>query len=106
VLLGRVCGTVVATLKHAALRGHKLLLVQPMALDGAPQGRITTALDVVDAGPGDWVLLHDEGSGASQILDNPRGPVRTVVVGVVDELALGSPAGTGPGAPMHDGTRG
>ena len=104
--IGRVCGTVVATLKHAALGGHKLLLVQPHGLDGAPRGRVTAAVDVVDAGPGDWVLLHDEGSGASQILANPRGPVRTVVVGVLDELALGPPGGGDPGAPIQDGTRG
>jgi microcompartment protein CcmK/EutM len=106
VQLGRVCGNVVATLKHPALQQAKLLLVQPLSLEGAAQGRITAALDVVDAGPGDWVLLHDEGSGASQILGNPRGPVRTVVVGVVDALTLGSPEGTGPGAPIQDGTRG
>ena len=106
VQIGRVCGTVVSTLKHAALGGHKLLLVQPHGLDGAPRGRATAALDVVDAGPGDWVLLHDEGSGASQILGNPRGPVRTVIVGVVDEVALGPAGPTWPGAPIQDGTRG
>ncbi len=108
-LLGRVCGTVVATLKHAALRDRKLLLVQPLGLGREPQGRVTAAVDVVDAGVGDWVLLHDEGSGASQILGLPRGPVRTVVVGVVDEVALGSagaPEGAGHGEPIQDGTKG
>ena len=104
--IGCVCGTVVATLKHTALANRKLLLVQPVALDGTPQGRVTTALDVVGSGPGDWVLFLDEGSGASQILENPRGPVRTVVVGILDELALGTPGGTGSSAPIQDGTRG
>jgi ethanolamine utilization protein EutN len=47
------------------------------------------ALDVVDAGVGDWVLILDEGSSASQVLANPRGPVRTLVVGVVDAMHRG-----------------
>ena len=82
--VGRVCGTVVSTLKHPALDGHKMLLVQPVDLDGAPQGDRIKALDVVDAGPDDWVLVLDEGSSASTVLGTPRGPVRTLVVGIVD----------------------
>ena len=86
--IGRVCGTLVSTLKHPALSGYRMLLVQPYGLGGEPTGGKTMALDVVDAGVGDWVLLLDEGSSASQILENPRGPVRTMVVGVVDEVHL------------------
>lgn len=104
--LGMVCGTVVATLKHAALAGKKLLLVQPLDLDGRPRGRVVAAVDVVDAGPGDRVLLHDEGSGASQVLARSRGPVRTLVIGVVDQVTV-EPSPTSPtGAPTEDGTRG
>ena len=84
--IARVCGTLVSTLKHPALQGHKMLLVQPCDLDGRPTGRKSMALDVVDAGPGDWVLLLDEGASASQVLCNPRGPVRTLVVGVIDAV--------------------
>ena len=84
--IARVCGTLVSTLKHPALAGHKLLLVQPCDLDGRPLGRKTAALDVVDAGPGDWVLVLDEGSSASQVLGTPRGPVRTLVIGVLDAV--------------------
>lgn len=91
--LGRVCGNVVATLKHVALERAKLLLVQPLGLDGRAQGRVTMAIDVVDAGPGDHVLLLDEGTSASQVLGTPRGPVRTLVVAVVD-------------AAIQDGTKG
>jgi microcompartment protein CcmK/EutM len=93
---GRVCGTVVSTLKHAALHGHRLLLVQPFDLAGAPRGARILALDVVDAGQDDWVLLLDEGSSASLVLDNPSGPVRTVIVGIVDSIHLPEPA-TAPG---------
>ena len=85
---GRVCGTVVSTLKHPALSGHKMLLVQPYDLDGRSHGDRILALDVVDAGDSDWVLVLDEGSSASTVLGTPRGPVRTLVVGVVDQLDL------------------
>ena len=86
--IGRVCGNVVSTLKHPALEGYKLLLVQPYDPTGTPRGPKTMALDVVDAGVGDWVLLLDEGNSASLVLENPRGPVRTIVVGVLDEVQL------------------
>ena len=91
--IGRVHGTLVSTLKHPALAGGKMLIVGPCDLQGRPTGRWTMALDRVDAGTGDWVLLLDEGSGASQVLGNPRGPVRTLVVGVVD--AMHQPASGG-----------
>ena len=87
--LGRVVGDVVATIKHKALEGRKLLLVQPLTGDGVATGRPTIAVDVVDAGVGDHVLVIDEGNGAAQALEQPRGPGRTVVVGVVDEVAKG-----------------
>jgi len=101
VQIARVCGTLVSTIKHSALQGRKMLLVQPCDLAGRPTGRKTMALDVVDAGPGDWVLMLDEGSSASQVLGNPRGPVRTLLVGVIDAAdapglapeATGRPAG-------------
>jgi len=95
--VGRVLGNLVSSHKHAALDGHRLLLVQPCDLAGNPQGSTTMALDRVDAGVGDWVLLLDEGSSASQILERPRGPIRTLVVGVVDAVHLTSaPANPSP----------
>ncbi len=89
--LARVVGEVVATIKHEALAARKLLLVQPVGPDDAPAGRVSIAVDVVDAGPGDLVVVADEGNSAAQILRRPRGPIRTVVVGVVDEVERGSP---------------
>jgi microcompartment protein CcmK/EutM len=87
--LGRVVGDVVATVKHAELEGRKLLLVQPLTGDGKPKGRTVIAVDSVDAGVGDHVLVVDEGNGAAQVLGRPRGPVRTVIIGVVDEVEHG-----------------
>jgi len=88
--LARVVGDVVATIKHAELVQRKLLLLQPVTPDGKATGKVTIGVDSVDAGVGDHVLVVDEGNGAAQVLERPRGPVRTVVVGVVDEVALES----------------
>ena len=87
--LARVVGEVVATIKHADLAAHKLLLVRGVEPDGRPTGRLMIALDAVDAGPGDQVLVADEGNSAAPVLRRARGAVRTVVVGVVDEVAEG-----------------
>ena len=84
--LARVVGDVVATIKHPALHNRKLLLVQPLTGDGTPVGRPAIAVDSVDAGVGDHVLVVDEGNSAAQVLSRPRGPIRTVVVGVVDQV--------------------
>jgi len=61
--LARVVGDVVATIKHPALANRKLLLVQPLTGDGAAVGRPAIAVDSVDAGIGDHVLVVDEVAG-------------------------------------------
>jgi microcompartment protein CcmK/EutM len=66
-IIGRVAGTVVATEKHYKLEGRKLLLVQPLDLDGAGRGEPVLAVDGVDAGEGDRVLVVQEGRSASKI---------------------------------------
>ena len=86
--LGRVVGDVVATMKHPALADHTLLLVQPLTGDGTPRGARVIAVDAAQAGVGDHVLVEDEGNTAAQVLRQPRGPIRTVVVGIVDDVAV------------------
>ena len=90
--VARVIGEVVATIKHRDLAGRKLLLVQPVTPEDGPTGKIAIAVDTVQAGPGDLVLVNDEGNGAAQALQQPRGAVRTVIVGVVDEWGVGDRA--------------
>jgi ethanolamine utilization protein EutN len=89
--LARVVGEVVATIKHADLGGHRLMIVRPVTPAGAVSGRSAIALDTVDAGTGDLVIVADEGNSAAQVLRRPRGPIRTVIVGVVDEVDDGAP---------------
>jgi microcompartment protein CcmK/EutM len=88
VKLARVVGNVLATVKHPALHGQRLLLVDDEGPGGELRQRPRLALDVVDAGEGDRVLVLDEGNGAAQVFARARGPVRTVVVGVVDEVEV------------------
>ena len=82
--IARVVGEVVATVKHSHLSARKLLLVQAEATEGRPSTQPVIAVDTVDAGIGDRVLVADEGNSAAQVLHAARGPVRTVIVGVVD----------------------
>ena len=86
---GRVVGDVVATTKHPDLHTEKLLLVQPVGSAGEPRGKAVIAVDCAQAGPGDWVLVADEGNAAAQVRKRPRGPVRTVIVGIIDALDEG-----------------
>lgn len=86
--IGKVVGTVVATIKISHLESHKLLLVDQLDLQGQETGYYDIAVDVVQSGPGDTVLVIDEGNGARQVLDLDPGAVRAVIVGVVDEVAL------------------
>lgn len=86
--VGKVIGTVVSTIKISHLHGHKLLIVDQLDLEGQETGYYDIAVDVVQAGPGDTVLVLDEGNGARQVLGLDPGAVRAVVVGVVDQVAL------------------
>lgn len=87
-ILCRVKGTLVATQKNEHLRAQKLLICQPIALDGADIGRDVVALDSVDAGIGDTVLVIQEGGAAAQVLKNKKLPVHSVIVAVVDGLEV------------------
>jgi len=84
--LCKVTGTIVATQKNEHLKNHKILVVQPIDLDGGFIGKDFLAIDSVDAGVGDIVLIIQEGQGASQVLRNKKLPVHSVVVAVVDGL--------------------
>jgi microcompartment protein CcmK/EutM len=86
--LCKVTGTLVSTQKNENLREYKLLIVQPIDLDGKPIGRDIIAIDQVDAGVGDTVLIIQEGAGAQQMLKRTDVPVHSVVVAVVDGMSV------------------
>ena len=82
--LARVVGSVVATRKHPALDGAKLLLAQPVDQRGADTGAVQLAIDAVGAGYGELVLLVLEGRAARAALGQPGAPVDSAIVGIVD----------------------
>jgi len=85
--LGKVIGNIVSTIKHKDYAGFKLLLVQPIQPDGKPWQDPLICIDIVDAGVGETVLYVDEGNSARQLLNlEPNGPVRPVIVVIVDEI--------------------
>ena len=90
-LIGRVVGEVVATEKHSSHRGRKALLVQPLNLDETNRGEPVVALDAVDAGVGDRVLLVTEGFSAMTSVGRPDSPIDAAVVGVIDLVELTAP---------------
>ena len=84
--LGRVIGTVVATRKNAKLEGAKLLLVQPIGSDCETLGPPLLAVDAVQAGLGETVLLVIEGRAAVSVLRRRGAPVDAAIVGIVDQV--------------------
>ena len=88
VILGRVIGEITSTINHPFYDERKLLLVARVDPGGTPAGDYLIAVDAVGAGPGDRVLVLDEGNGARQVLDDAQAPVRSVVVGIVDHATV------------------
>jgi microcompartment protein CcmK/EutM len=86
-ILAKVKGNLVSTQKNSNLVGQKLLLVHPIDLKDNYIGKNdVVAIDVVDAGIGDTVLLVQEGKAVQQILGHKNAPVHSIVVAVVDSI--------------------
>ena len=86
-MLARVTGTVVSTEKHPHYAGRKILVVQPVTPSGAPKGRSLLAVDGVQAGIGDLVLVVDEGGSARAVIhDEAAVTIRTAVCAIVDSV--------------------
>jgi microcompartment protein CcmK/EutM len=84
--IARVVGTVVATQKHGAFEGGKLLLVQPVTLDDQPRGATLLAVDSVGAGVHEKVLIVLEGRAAGEALGRKGAPVDAAVIGIIDRV--------------------
>ena len=87
-LIARVIGEIVATRKHPSHEGRKVLLVQPLNLDGSDRGDAVVALDAVDAGVGDRVLLATEGYSAMTSVGRPQSPIDMAVIGFIDHIEI------------------
>lgn len=87
-ILGRVSGAIHSTINHRFYDSKRLLLVDRLERDGSPSGKYLIAVDTVDAGAGETVLVIDEGNSARQIIDDSRAPIRSVVIGIVDQINI------------------
>jgi len=87
-ILARVVGTVVTTISHPSFKNRRLLVVQPLALEGEKPDEDFIALDASHAGIGDTVLINREGGGARLVLNDPGAPVISVIVGIIDSVHL------------------
>ena len=84
-LQATVIGRATATVKHETLAGQRLLICQPLNVDGSADGDVFLALDQHGAGQGDRVLLSSDGRGLRDLLGKPRTPARWWTLGIVDE---------------------
>lgn len=87
-LIARVTGTVVATRKERHLEAKKMLLVQPLNLRLEADGPESMALDAVQAGVGDLVLIVNEGGSSNRVFGTKVAPFDMVIIGVIDSIDL------------------
>lgn len=90
-ILGKVCGTIHSTINHPFCDNKKLLMVDRLKKDGTPSGKYIIAVDSVDAGAGELVLVIDEGGSARMVMGEsgvPLAPVRSVIIGIVDQVSF------------------
>jgi microcompartment protein CcmK/EutM len=88
-ILGRVIGEIHSTINHPFYDAKRLMVVERVGPGGEAAGGYLIAVDTVDAGSGDPVLVLDEGNGARQVLGSADGPVRSVIVGIIDRVEAG-----------------
>ena len=81
-----VAGNFFSTINHPFYDGKRLLIVDKTDLNGKRTGDYLIAVDSVDAGVGDPVLVVDEGNGARQIVGDPSAPIRSIIVGIIDSV--------------------
>ena len=84
--IAEVIGTVVSTQKNPKLEGAKLLLVQPLTLEGMHRGTALLAIDAVGAGVGERVLVVIEGKAAGDALGRKAAAVDAAIIGIVDTV--------------------
>lgn len=88
--IAKVTGTVVSTINVPVFEGRRLLLCDLLTEKGESAGRSIIAVDAVDAGAGETVVILDEGNSARQVVGQKDAPIRAVIVGIIDRIDLGA----------------
>jgi microcompartment protein CcmK/EutM len=88
-ILGKIIGNVVSTVTEAGYGSRKILIVQPIDPSGQPKGHSFLAIDMVQAGMGDIVLILEEGGSARMILGEPETfTIKAIIAGIVDHITV------------------
>ena len=88
-ILGKVTGNVVSTVSEPGYESRKILIVQPIDPSGQPKGQSFLAIDTVQAGMGDTVLVLEEGGSARMILNEPETfTIKAIIAGIVDQITM------------------
>ena len=88
-ILAKVIGNVVSTIKVDGYHAKKIMIAQPVGPDGSPRGKSYLAVDAVQAGVGDLVMVIEEGGSARVILQEPdTWTVKAVITGIVDAVSV------------------
>jgi len=94
--IGWVVGSATSTVKHASMRGQKLLVVQPLLADGrSSDGDPIVAIDLIGAGKHERVMISSDGKGTREWLGADDTPVRWAVIGIVDHRTESRPRRSG-----------
>lgn len=83
--IGRVVGHATATVKHATLKGWRLLLVQMLLADGKEDGEPLLAIDHLGAGVGSLVIATNDGAAVRDLVGAKNSPIRWLVMGIQDQ---------------------
>jgi ethanolamine utilization protein EutN len=86
--LGKVCGAIHSTINHPFYDHRRLLLVNMIELDGNYTDKYLIAVDFVDAGMGETVLIINEGNSSRQIVNDTMAPIRSSIIGIVDHITF------------------
>jgi ethanolamine utilization protein EutN len=86
--IGRVCGNIYSTINHKFYDNKRMLIVEPLTVEGKLSGDYVIAIDSVDAGDGETVLVLEEGNSARQIVNDTTAPVRSIIIGIVDDIEI------------------
>ena len=89
-IIGRITGTIYSTINHKFYDGKKMMIVDKLNADGNPTGKYLIAVDSVQAGIGETVLVIDEGNSARQIIKDNDAPIRSIIIGIIDDIYLQS----------------
>jgi len=86
-ILGKVIGNIVSTIRAVGYDSKTILVIQPIDPSGNPKGKTFLAIDTVQAGVGDTVITLDEGNSAKTAIKEPKTfTIKVVVVGIVDHI--------------------